>query len=353
MVNVKIVGAGGFGGSGMIDLISRHDKAKLVKLIDVENVGVPISKVWPHLEGTCDMPVESPDGDRPGGSGEDVVFMATPDGVGMKLAPAFVNAGVKVVDYSGDFRFTDAEVYAGYAKRLGKDTEHASPELLDECVYGLPELHREEIAGARIVGNPGCFAVATTLAFYPAVKAGIVDVTSLISDAKTGISGAGKKPAAAFHYPLMYDNMKAYKVAKHQHCYEIEHELSTAGGKQVKVTLTTQVVPVCRGIMACCYGRLDSGWIDAAKLADLYRETYAGEPFVRVAGPEDSASNTDVRGTNVCKVWVNCDEATGQLLVISHIDNLMKGQAANAVQNMNIMFDLDETTGLTGAGLFP
>ena len=352
MVKVKIVGAGGFGGTGMIDLVLRHPGAELVSLIDVENVGAPISKVWPHLEGHCDMVITSPDDAKPG-EGEDVVFCATPDRVGMTLAVDYVKAGVKVVDYSGDFRFNDAEVYAGYAERIGRDTEHLAPGLLDKCVYGLPELHREEIAKAEVVGNPGCFAVAATLGFIPAVKANAVDVSSLISDAKTGISGAGKKPAAAFHYPLIYDNMTAYKVAKHQHTYEIEHELSLAAGTKANVTLTTQVVPLCRGIMACCYGRLEKGWVDAAKLVKLYRDVYADEPFVRVAGPEDSASNTDVRGTNLCKVWVNCDPSTGQLIVVSHIDNLMKGQASNALQNMNVMFGLDETAGLMFPGLFP
>ena len=352
MAKVKIVGAGGFGGTGMIDLILRHPDATLSKLIDIENVGLPISKVWPHLEGHCDLVIESPDADTPG-DGEDVVFMATPDRVGMKLAGAYVQAGVKVIDYSGDFRFPEPEVYAGYAERIGKDTEHLAPELLPKCVYGLPELHRKEIAAAQVVGNPGCFAVAATLGFYPAVKEKAVDATSLVADAKSGISGAGKKPAPAFHYPLMYDNMKAYKIAKHQHTYEIEHELSSAAGGKANVTLTTQVVPVCRGIMTCCYGKLDAGWADAEKLTALYRDTYADEPFVRVVGPDGSAANTDVRGTNLCKLWVNCEAATGQLIVVSHIDNLMKGQASNALQNMNILFGLDETAGLGLPGLFP
>jgi len=352
MVKVKIIGAGGLGGAGMIELVLRHPHAKLHKLIDVENVGLPISKVWPHFEGTCDLVVQSPDSDRPD-DGSDVVFMATPDRVGMKLAPAYVKAGVKIVDYSGDFRFRNAKVYAGYASRIGKETVHLSPELLPDCVYGLAELHRKEIAKASVVGNPGCFAVASTLAFFPAAKEKIVDIASLVSDAKTGVSGAGKKPQPAFHYPLRYDNMNAYKIAKHQHCFEIEHELSEAAHSPVHLTLTAQVVPVCRGIMACCYGRLDKGWVDAKKLTQLYRDVYAGEPFVRVVGPDSAAANSDVRGTNVAKLWVNCDTATGLLIVVSHIDNLMKGQAANALQNMNLMFGLKETAGLELPGQFP
>jgi N-acetyl-gamma-glutamyl-phosphate reductase len=352
MVKVKVIGAGGFGGAGMIELVLRHPEARLHKLLDIENVGSPISKVWPHFEGCCDLVIESPDADTPG-DGEDVVFLATPDRVGMKLAPAYVKAGVKVVDYSGDFRFRETKVYAGYATRIGKETTHLAAELLPKCVYGLAELHRAEIAKASVVGNPGCFAVAATLGFYPAAKEKVVDVTSLVSDAKTGVSGAGKKPQPTFHYPLRYDNMNAYKVARHQHCYEIEHELSQAARTTVHLTLTTQVVPVCRGIMACCYGRLDAGWVDAKKLTRLYRDTYAGEPFVHVVGPEGAASSSDVRGTNLAKLWVHCDPTTGQMIVISHIDNLMKGQASNAVQNMNIMFGLEESAGLELPGQFP
>jgi N-acetyl-gamma-glutamyl-phosphate reductase len=320
--------------------------------VDIENAGKPISAEFGHLAGLCDMVITHPDQDDPA-DGSDVVFCATPDRVGMVLAGKYVKAGVRVVDYSGDFRFGDTETYAGYAGRIGKDPKHLAPELLPKSIYGLAELHRDKIKTATVVGNPGCFAVSVILGMTPAVKAGAVDTGTLIADAKTGVSGAGKKPAATFHYPLRYDNMNAYKVAAHQHSYEVNRQLSLKAGKDLNVCLITQVVPVCRGIMTTCYGKVNAGFADAAKLVKLYRDTYAGEPFVRVIGPEGSTNSVAVRGTNFCNVWVNFDKGTGTLVVVSHIDNLMKGQAGNALQNMNIMFGLPETSGLMRPPQFP
>jgi len=352
MVKVKIIGAGGFGGTGMIELLMAHPEAKLVKLIDIENAGKPISAEFGHLAGLCDMVITAPDADDPN-DGADVVFCATPDRVGMSIGPKYVKAGLRVIDYSGDFRFGDVETYAGYAGRIGKDPKHLSPELLPKSTYGLAEVNRERIKSATVVGNPGCFAVSCILGFMPAVKAGVVDFGSLIADAKTGVSGAGKKASATFHYPMRYDNMNAYKVAAHQHSYEVNRQLSLKAGKDINVCLITQVVPVCRGIMTTCYAKVDSGMADVAKLVKLYRDTYAGEPFVRVIGPEGSTSNAAVRGSNFCNLWVNFDKATGQMVVVSHIDNLMKGQAGNALQNMNIMFGIKETAGLMSVPQFP
>jgi len=352
MVKVKIIGAGGFGGTGMIELLLGHPQAKLVKLIDIENAGKPISAEFGHLAGLCDMTLTHPDNDDPA-DGADVLFCATPDRVGMSIAAKYVAAGLRLVDYSGDFRFGDTETYAGYAGRIGKDPRHLAPQLLPQSVYGLAELHRERIKSATVVGNPGCFAVSTILGLTPAVQTGAVDLSTLIADAKTGVSGAGKKAAATFHYPMRYDNMNAYKVAAHQHSYEVNRQLSLKAGKNLDVCLITQVVPLCRGIMTTCYAKVNSGFADPARLVKRSRDAYAGEPFVRVIGPEGATSNTAVRGTNFCNLWVNFDKATGTLVVVSHIDNLMKGQAGNALQNMNVMFGLPETAGLMRPPQFP
>ena len=352
MVKVKIIGAGGFGGTGMIELLLGHPEAELVKLIDIENVGKPISAEFGHLAGLCDMTITSPEDDDHN-DGADVVFCATPDRVGMSLADRYVDAGTRVIDYSGDFRFADTQTYAGYAKRIGKAPEHLAPKLLEQSVYGLPELHRDQIKSAKVVGNPGCFAVSAILGFLPAVKAGVIDLTTLIADAKTGVSGAGKKPSATFHYPVRYDNMNAYKVAAHQHTYEVNRQLGLQAGTDLNVCLITQVVPLSRGIMTTCYAKADVGMADTGKLLALYADTYADEPFVRVIGPKDSTNNIAVRGSNFCNLWVNFDSSTGQMVVISHIDNLMKGQAGNALQNMNLLFDLPETTGLLKPPQFP
>jgi len=282
-----------------------------------------------------------------------VVFTATPDGVGMRYAQRCLEAGIKLVDFSGDFRFNTPEAYAHYATRLGRTPEHAATGLLKESVYGLAELHRQDIVSSRLVGNPGCFAASVILGLAPAVKEGWIDLDSLIADAKTGVSGAGIKPSPTFHYPSRYENMNAYKIANHQHCVEIERELGLLAGRNIQVTLTTQVLPLARGIMSTLYGRLRDDGTTAAKLLDLYRDFYRDSVFVRVVGPDRTASNNDVRGSNFCVLWVNIEPRTRQMIVVSHIDNLVKGQAGSALQNMNLMFGLDEAAGLNRPAFFP
>lgn len=352
MIKVRIVGAGGFGGANIIELLSSHPEVEIASLVDVQGVGQPISDTHTHLKGTCDLPVTSPE-EAGWDEGIDVVFAATPDGVGMKLAQACLDGGARLIDYSGDFRFNSLEAYAGYAARIGRAGDHAAAALLPRSVYGVTELHRAEIAEAEIVGNPGCFAISSILGAAPAMKAGLIDPHSLICDAKTGVSGAGIKPAQTFHYPLRYENMNAYKIAAHQHNFEVERELSRLGGTEVCVTLTTQVVPLCRGIMTTVYGQLTSGSTTADELYEAYAEFYRGANFVRVERQGVAVSNNDVRGSNYCVLSINVDPRTGRMIVISHIDNLMKGQAGSALQNMNVMFGLDETLGLKRPPFYP
>ena len=349
MVKVKIVGAGGYGGVGAVEILSRHPEAELVALIDLLDTGKTISELYPHLSGICDMRITHPDEDT---SDADVVFFSTPDRVGMKNAPAYVADGYKIIDYSGDFRFNTEAAYAEYASRINLDTKHLAPDLLSKSAYGLTELHREDIGAAQIVGNPGCFAVSATLGACPAVKAGIIDLDTLIFDAKTGVSGAGKKPNAIFHYPHRYDEMNAYRVCKHQHVMEVERELGILAGRDIQIAFNTQVIPVVRGIMTSVYAKLSDGAAYDDLLA-AYRDFYADEPFITVIDESGSAGNRHVRGTNRCVLWINYDRRTGTMVVMSHIDNLMKGQAGSAVQNMNILFGLEETAGLKTPGLYP
>jgi len=352
MIRVKIVGAGGYGGVGITELLLRHPAAKIGALVDVENPGVPISKVYPHLAGFCDMPILQPD-DPKASKPYDVVFMATPDGVGMKLAPAEISKGAKVIDYSGDFRFNTPQAYADYARRIGRDPEHKSPDLLPQAVYGLPELHRRELTTAtRIVGNPGCFAVSCILGLSPAVKHGLIRLDSIICDCVTGVSGAGKKPNPTFHYPARYDHMNAYKLAGHQHVCEIERELGLLAGREVKVTFTAHVAPVCRGIMSTLYGDL----LQPASEADIravYSEFYSGSSFVRIYESSAPVGSPHVRGTNFANLVVSVDERCRRLRIVSYIDNLVKGQAGSALQNMNLICGLPETAGLDRPGMFP
>jgi N-acetyl-gamma-glutamyl-phosphate reductase len=271
----------------------------------------------------------------------------------MKHAAAELARGARVIDYSGDFRFNSADAYAAYAQRVGRDPHHAAPELLPGSVYGLAELHREELReGRRVVGNPGCFAVSCLLGLAPAVRHRIVAREGLICDCKTGVSGAGKKPLPPFHYPARYDHMNAYKLAGHQHVCEIERELGLLAGEPLCVTFTAQVVPVCRGIMSSLYGHLTSP-LAAEDVVALYREFYRHDVFVRVYDRSAAIGSMHVRGTNYCRLIVDVDPRTQTLRVISHIDNLMKGQAGSALQNMNLLFGFPETAGLARSAHYP
>lgn len=349
MIRVKIVGACGFGGVGAIEILSRHPEAELVALIDITDVGRQISELYPHLTNLCDLPIIKAEEDD---VEADVVLVATPDRVGMRIAPGYIDAGYKVVDYSGDFRFDSADTYREYASRIDLETEHLAAGLLEQSTYGLAELHRKKIAKASIVGNPGCFAVGAILGAAPAVSAGIVDMDTLIFDSKTGVSGAGKKPSAIFHYPHRYEEMNAYRIGRHQHVMEIERELGLLAGRAINVTFTPQVVPVVRGIMTTAYAKIAEG-VSYEDLIGAYRSFYENEPFVRVYDENSLVGNRHIRGTNNAALWVNMDRRTGRMIVLSHIDNLLKGQAGSAIQNMNILFGLDESAGLRTPGMYP
>lgn len=352
MIKAKIIGAGGYGGVGIAELLLGHPEAEVTALVDIENTGMPISKVYPHLAGFLDMTILDPS-DSKAVEPVDVVFMATPDGVGMKLAASEIDRSAKVIDYSGDFRFNSKESYAEYATRIGRDPDHAAPDLLPQTVYGLPELHREEITtNTKIIGNPGCFAVSCLLGLAPAVKAGLIANDSIICDCKTGVSGAGKKPDAAFHYPARHEHMNAYKLAGHQHVCEIERELGLLAGSEIGVTFTAQVVPVCRGIMSTLYGNLTNKTTEPEVL-NVYREFYSHDMFVRIYESSAAVGSSHVRGTNYCDLVVSVDERTGRLRVVSYIDNLVKGQAGSALQNMNLIFGLPEKIGLDRPGMYP
>jgi N-acetyl-gamma-glutamyl-phosphate reductase len=351
MVRAKIIGAGGYGGVGICELLVRHPQAKIVALVDVENVGKPMSEGYAHLAGFLDTPIITPEeGKR---IPADVVFTATPDGVGMTVVDEVLAGGAKLIDYSGDFRFNSAEAYAEYARRIGRDPVHKSPNNLPGAVYGLAELHRRQIGpDTKVVGNPGCFAVSCILGLAPAVKNGLVTLDSLICDCKTAVSGAGKKPSPTFHYPARYDNMNAYKLAGHQHVCEIERELGLAAGADVRVTFTAQVVPMCRGIMSTLYGTLTRSVTEQDVLA-IYRDFYRNDLFVRVFGSNAGIGTCHVRGTNYCNLMVSVDARCNRLRIVSHIDNLVKGQAGSACQNMNLLFGLAENAGLDRPGMYP
>lgn len=351
MVTVKIVGATGYGGVGILELLLQHPEAKVVSLVAREDVGQTIDKVYPHLTGFCNLPVLATDDPR-ALEPVDIVFFATPDGVGMVSAEDELKRGARVVDYSGDFRFTTAEAYADYATRIGRDPVHKTPHLLGSTAYGLAELHHEAISKAQIVGNPGCFAVSCIMGLAPAVKSAIIADDIIICDCKTGVSGAGKKVNPNFHFPARYEQMNAYRLSGHQHVCEVERELSLIAGKNLKITFTAQVAPVCRGIMSTLYGRLTKP-VKEAEIVALFRDFYKGNSFIRVFESAATIGTLHVRGTNFCNLVISVDQRTNLLRIVAYIDNLMKGQAGSALQNMNLMCGLPEIMGLNRPGIYP
>ena len=350
MIKAKIVGAGGYGGVGITELILRHPNIEICCLVSLSDTGRKISEVYPHLQGACDQIIVSPD--HPSVSEKyDVVIYSTPDGVGMKYAENDLNNGSKVIDYSGDFRFNSIDKYNEYINFIGKDLKHISPNLLSKTQYGLPEIH-EINEKNQLIGNPGCFAVSCILALVPAVKNNLIEANSIICDCKTGTSGAGKKINSQLHHPNRYENMNAYRLSGHQHIIEIEEELNLFSNKDIKITFTAQLVPLCRGIMSVCYADLIDT-ISYQSILEIYNEFYKSSNFVRIFNNSHNASITDVRGSNFCNIVIDIDKRTGKLRIISYIDNLMKGQAGNAMQVLNHMFGYEPTTGLNITSQYP
>jgi N-acetyl-gamma-glutamyl-phosphate reductase len=350
MKSVKIVGAGGYGGVGITELLLKHPEFKIDCLVAKTETGMLMSDLYPHLKGFCDDLIRDP-ADPKAAEAYDAVFFSTPDGVGMQTIGDELNKGAYVIDYSGDFRFTTADKYTAYATFIGRDPNHAAPDLLPQTVYGLSELHPFGTE-QRLAGNPGCFAVSCIMGLAPASSAKLFRANSVICDCKTGVSGAGKKPAPAFHYPARYEQINAYKLSGHQHMVEIEQELSELANESIQITMTTQVVPLCRGILSCLYADLNET-MSAAQLLEVYQEFYADHPFVRVYDNTATVGTAQVSGTNFCNLIVDVDERNNRLRVISHIDNLMKGQAGNALQSMNRMFGYDPMLGLDFPGQCP
>jgi N-acetyl-gamma-glutamyl-phosphate reductase len=337
----------------MVELLLRHPEIRLTSLLAVSDVGKPLSSFYPHLRGFCDQVVEEAKPERVG-QDADLVIFSTPDRVGMGYANDLVGKGLRILDYSGDFRFETPALYEWYAKAhpniAGKP--HLAPDLFDRSVYGIPELNRARIREASVVGNPGCFAVAMILSLLPAIKAGLIDPKSIVADGKTGISGAGKKPSATNHFPERNESVTPYRVASHQHVYETVAALEAVAGEKVGITFVPHLVPLTRGIIVTSYAQLRPG-VDASTIQALYEETFAGEPFVRVLPKGLTPGPKAVSGSNICDVSVVVDAENDRLVTIGSIDNLMKGQAGVALQNINIMFGFPETTGLERSPIYP
>jgi N-acetyl-gamma-glutamyl-phosphate reductase len=347
MVEVAVVGASGYGGGELLRLLLRHPEVTLRYAISETYASKPLTASFPGLAGTSDLRFESY-GDGTQIAQCDVVFLAQENGKAMETAPHLLEAGCKIVDLSADFRFRDTAVYETWYK-----TPHAAPQWNARAVYGLPELYAEQIRGASLVGNPGCYATASILGLAPLLAHRLIDPATLIVDAKSGVSGAGRaKFSLDYHFPEVNENVSAYKIAgTHRHTPEIEVALSQVSGRDIQISFTPHLIPMTRGILATCYAQLTEP-AQAEDLYKLYRDFYAGAPFVVVL-EEPLPATKHTLGSNQCHIGLAVDTRTNRVIVLSALDNLVKGAAGQAIQNMNLMCGFAETAGLEAGGLWP
>jgi N-acetyl-gamma-glutamyl-phosphate reductase len=351
-LRAQLIGATGYGGLGILELLLGHPNFEVTSAVARDDVGKRIADVYPHLTGRTDLVVQSAD-EVGVGANCDVVIFATPDRVSQGYARALADAGVRFIDYSGDFRFPTATRYAAYAERHPSisDTAHQADDLLGRAVYGVPELHRDRNAQAAIVGNPGCFAVGIILGLAPLFTDGMVEGGAVAVDGLTGSSGAGKKPAPLQHFSHLNDNTVPYRVLTHQHVIEVEQTLADlASGGPAQVDFVPHLLPVTRGILSTMHVNLTKS-ASARSLLERYREYYAGHPFVRIL--ETPPTLKGPLGSNYCDVSIVTSADQRRAVVMSSIDNLMKGQSGVAMQNINLMFGLEETAGLDRTPVYP
>lgn len=345
MIKVGILGATGYAGIETVRILSSHPKAEIVRVVSQSFVGQKISDVYPNLRGICDLECCALDEDDIASSC-DLVFTALPHGASKVVIPSLYKKGIKIIDLSGDFRYNDPVVYE---KWYGEP--HSAPDVLEKSVYGLCELHRDEIKSHRLIGNPGCYTTCSIMGLAPLVDAKVVDTKSLIIDAKSGVTGAGRSASLPNIYSEVNESLKAYKVATHRHTSEIEQELSLIAGEDIILSFTPHLVPMQRGIFATCYANLTKK-ITTKEAVDIFKEFYKGEKFVRVYDEGTLPEIKHVAGSNYVGLGVVVDERLNRAVVISCIDNLIKGAAGQAVQNMNIICGFDEDTGLSCAGFY-
>lgn len=342
MIRVGIVGGTGYAGVELLRLLSAHPQVNLQAITSRKDAGLKVADVFPSLRGRIDGAFSDPDAIRLDSC--EAVFFATPNGVAMKQARTLLSAGTKVLDLAADFRIQDIALWEKWYGMA-----HACPDLVPEAVYGLPEVNREAIRRARLVAVPGCYPTAVLLGFLPLVEAGGVDLDHLIADAKSGVSGAGRKAETHLLFSEAADNFKAYGVPGHRHFPEIAQGLARRAGREVGLTFVPHLTPMIRGIHATLYARLAR----EMDLQELYESRYARESFVDVLPPGSHPDTRCVRGANVCRIAVHRPHGRDMAVVLSVIDNLVKGAAGQAVQNFNLMFGLPEATALEAAALMP
>ena len=342
MVKIGIVGGTGYTGVELLRLLARHPAASLLAITSRKEAGMPVAEMFPSLRRVVDLKFSTPEAAPLAQC--DVVFFATPHGVAMDMGPGLVKAGVKIIDLAADFRLQDTKVFEQWYKM-----PHKAQGLLAESVYGLPEVNRDAIKKARVIGLPGCYPTSVQLGFKPALEHKLIDPMHLISDSKSGVSGAGRKAEVGILLAEAADNFKAYGVNGHRHHPEICQGLERMAGGPVSLVFTPHLTPMIRGIHSTLYARITQ----EADFQKIYEDAYRNEPFVDVMPPGSTPDTRSVRGANTCRIAVHRPHGGDTLMILSVIDNLTKGAAGQAVQVMNLMCGLDETAGLEGIGLVP
>lgn len=342
MIRVGIVGGTGYTGVELLRLLAAHPEVQLHTITSRGEAGTPVAQLFPSLRGWVDAVFVHPD-EAPLAEC-DVVFFATPNGIAMKEAPALLARGVRVIDLAADFRLRDSAVWAQWYGMA-----HAAPEWLARAAYGLPELFRDEIRQAQLVANPGCYPTAVQLGLAPLIEAGVVRLEGIVADCKSGVSGAGRRAEVHTLFAEASDNFKAYGVPGHRHWPEIVQGLSRLAGTPVDLTFVPHLTPMIRGIHATLYAEL----VKECDVQALFADRYAAEPFVDVLPPGSHPETRSVRAANLCRIAVHRPRGGRQVVVLAVIDNLVKGAAGQAVQNMNLLFGLPETTGLTALPVMP
>ncbi len=345
MVKVAIVGASGYTGVELIRLLADHPGVEIACLTSRQNAGEEISRSFPSLRKRIGLICDSADPQLIASRAE-IVFTALPHQTAMEVIPDLLAAGRRVIDLSADYRLRDLATYERWYQA------HTSPQLLAEAVYGLPEIYREQVRGARLVANPGCYPTSVALALAPLLKEGLIDPATLIIDSKSGTSGAGRGAKVGFLFCEVNEGFAAYGVANHRHTPEIEQTLSDLAGAPVTVNFTPHLLPVNRGILSTIYAS-QTAPRSTDELLEIFNAYYRDEPFVRVCPQGNLPNVAFVRGSNFCDLGVVADGRTGRAIVISALDNLVKGAAGQAVQNLNLLLGLPEETGLRALPVFP
>ncbi|WP_153463815.1 N-acetyl-gamma-glutamyl-phosphate reductase [Sediminibacillus terrae] len=345
-MKVAIIGGTGYGAIELIRFLYNHPYAEIEAVISHSQSGRVLGAVYPHTDGLLEKPLEELVVEELAERVE-VVFFATPPAVSKDLAPQFVERDVKCIDLSGDFRLTSPTDYQEWYGSPAADESY-----LKTAVYGLSEIYAQEVAGAKLIANPGCYPTATLLGLLPAVHAGLIEDRSIIVDAKSGVSGAGRGTSPSTHYPEMNENLKAYKLGQHKHIPEIEQILTRTAGHPVQVTFSTHLIPMTRGIMSTIYADL-TRQVSTNEIIEVFKAFYREQPFVRIRMNGELPATREVYGSNYCDIGIHADKRTGKLTIISVIDNLVKGASGQAIQNMNLLKGWDVTTGLNYLPIYP